>query len=75
MATKGTAKPTKQDSLVALLKRPTGATLDELCKKTGWQPHSVRGAIAGTVKKKLGLAVESSVNDGKRTYRIIDKAA
>ena len=55
-----TAKPrgsragTKQAVLIELLKRKTGATITDLTDATGWQPHSVRGAISGTLKKKLG---------------------
>ena len=60
----------KQDSVIALLRRPEGATLDNLVKATGWQPHSVRGFLAGTVRKKLKLQLESQKVDGKRTYRI-----
>jgi len=54
-----------------LLKRPSGATMKELMKATGWQPHSVRGFISGTVGKKMGLSVESTKGeDGERTYSI-----
>jgi Protein of unknown function (DUF3489) len=60
----------KQDSLIALLRRPEGASLDVLIKTTGWQPHSVRGFLAGTVRKKLKLPLQSQKVDGKRTYRI-----
>ena len=66
---------TKQAILIALLTRKTGATLDEAVKATGWQPHSVRGAISGTLKKKLGLMVESSAVEGRgRVYRIVAQA-
>ena len=60
----------KQDDVIALLKRPGGATLDNLVKATGWQPHSVRGFLAGTVRKKLKLQLQSQKADGRRTYRI-----
>jgi DNA-binding IclR family transcriptional regulator len=54
-----------------LLRRPDGATLAELMKATGWQAHSVRGFLSGTVNKKLGLAVTSAkAEDGARTYSI-----
>jgi hypothetical protein len=57
--------------LVGLLRRPGGATIGTLVKATGWQEHSVRGAISGTVKKKLGLAVKSERRgDGERVYSI-----
>lgn len=60
----------KLETLTALLKRPEGASLAELCKATGWQPHSVRGALSGTMKKKMGLKIISAKTDGVRTYRI-----
>lgn len=68
---KADAKPSsKQDELVTLLRRPTGATIAQLTKATGWQAHSVRGVISGTIKKKLGLNVTSERQDGERVYRI-----
>lgn len=66
---------TKQATLVDLLKRKRGATVAEIGDATGWQAHSVRGAISGAVKKKLGLAVESEVVEGRgRVYRITGTA-
>jgi Protein of unknown function (DUF3489) len=65
------AKPnSKQDRIVALLQRPKGATLDVLVKETQWQKHSVRGFLAGTVRKKLKLPLLSEKIDGVRNYRI-----
>lgn len=62
---------TKQALLIELLKRGNGATIDEAVEATGWQPHSVRGAISGTLKKKLGLFVTSEKVEGRgRVYRI-----
>jgi hypothetical protein len=61
---------TKQDKIVALLRRPEGANLDVLVKETGWQKHSVRGFLAGTVRKKLKLPLLSEKIDGVRNYRI-----
>lgn len=61
---------TKSDALVALLSRSRGATLEEMMKATGWQAHSVRGFLAGTLKKKLGQPVTSEVTDKGRVYRI-----
>ncbi len=62
---------TKQAILIEMLRRPNGATIEQMTAKTGWQPHSVRGAISGTLKKKLGLAVTSETVEGRgRVYRI-----
>jgi len=60
----------KQDRVIALLRRPDGATLDVLVKATGWQQHSVRGFLAGMVRKKLKLPLRSEKVDGARIYRI-----
>jgi hypothetical protein len=60
----------KQDRVLALLRRPDGATLDVLVKATGWQQHSIRGFLAGTVRKKLKLKLRSEKIDGARVYRI-----
>jgi hypothetical protein len=60
----------KQDRIVALLRQPGGTTLDVLVKSTGWQKHSVRGFLAGTVRKKLKLPLLSQKIDGIRTYRV-----
>ncbi len=62
---------TKLGALIAALRRPEGATIAELMAATGWQAHSVRGAISGNLKKKLKLEVVSEVLDGRgRVYRI-----
>jgi hypothetical protein len=60
----------KQDTILVLLRRPEGAGLDLLVKETGWQKHSVRGFLAGTVRKKLKLPLLSEKIDGVRNYRI-----
>jgi len=60
---------TKLELLIKALGRPNGATIDELAKATGWQTHSVRGAMAGALKKK-GFKVSSTKVDGKRRYQI-----
>ena len=84
--TKGAAKPkaaakavstprgeSKQSQLIAMLRQPDGATIVEITKALEWQPHTVRGAIAGALKKKLGLNVESEkVDDRGRVYRIAE---
>ena len=55
-----------------MLKAPKGATLDEIVAAFAWQPHTVRGAIAGALKKKLGLEVTSQKVEGRgRVYRIL----
>ena len=54
-----------------MLKRPEGASIDEIVTAFGWQAHTVRGAIAGALKKKLGLNVVSEKSEGRgRIYRI-----
>lgn len=61
----------KLATVLDMLRRPEGASLEALMKATGWQKHSVRGAIAGAIKKKLKLPVESARrDDGQRVYRI-----
>jgi hypothetical protein len=56
-----------------MLRSPGGISLDTLAKATGWQQHSVRGFLAGVVRKRLKLDLESVVIDGVRTYRITDR--
>ena len=57
--------------VLALIRRPKGATLSELAKLTGWQNHSIRGFLSGTVGKKMGLTVVSiRREDGERVYSI-----
>ncbi|MDP1636044.1 MAG: DUF3489 domain-containing protein, partial [Gallionellaceae bacterium] len=63
----------KQAQLIAMLGRAKGASIDEVVDALCWQPHTVRGAIAGALKKKLGLNVTSEKVDGRgRVYRIED---
>lgn len=62
---------TKQATLIGLLRRPEGATLGQMVEATGWQSHTVRGTLAGALKKKLGLTIVSAKTTGaERTYRI-----
>ena len=61
----------KQTKLLDLLRRPTGATIAALSEASGWQQHSVRGFLAGVVRKKLGLELASAVEADQRIYRII----
>ncbi len=68
-ATPGQAS--KSARVIALLEKPKGATLAELMKATGWQAHSVRGFLSGTLRKKMGLKIESiKRGDGERVYSI-----
>ena len=69
-APRKTREGTKQEQLVAMLRRKQGATIAQIIEATGWQPHTARGAFAGALKKKLGLTVTSEKVDGIRTYRI-----
>ena len=66
----GRKAPNKQNALLVLLRRPAGARLEELMATSGWQAHSVRGFMSGTVKKKLGLEVLSETSNSGRVYRI-----
>lgn len=66
--------PSKLDVLVTLLRPVSGASIDELAGATGWQKHSVRGALAGALKKK-GYSVSSEVVDGTRRYRVAEPQA
>lgn len=62
---------TKHDQILELLRRKEGATIEEIGKLSGWQNHSVRGFLSGTVKKRLGLFLQSdTARDGVRRYRI-----
>ena len=62
---------TKQATLIAMLRAPEGATIEEITAATGWQSHTVRGAMAGALKKKLGLEVTSEKVEGRgRVYRL-----
>jgi Protein of unknown function (DUF3489) len=67
----GARDGSKTATILDLLKRKDGATLKELMKVSGWQAHSVRGFLSGTVGKKLGLAVTSTKGeDGERNYSV-----
>jgi hypothetical protein len=64
----------KTAKVLALLKRSSGASLQQLQKATDWQAHSVRGFLSGTLKKNMGLRIDSAKgNDGERTYRLASK--
>ena len=67
-------RPSKQDVVIAMLRQPEGATVDEVASVTGWQRHTVRGVFSGTLKKKLGLTVASAKEERGRVYRIAEPA-
>lgn len=60
----------KLGRLVELMRRPEGASLQQLCAETHWQAHSVRGALAGSLKRSRGYEIASERIDGVRIYRI-----
>lgn len=68
VATKTLKQPSKLDQVEALLLKPTGASIAEIMTATGWQQHSVRGAMAGALKKR-GLVISSEKVDDVRRYR------
>ena len=70
VTTQPTPTTSKQQLVLSLLTRPIGATLEEMMEASGWQRHSVRGAISGTIKKRLGFVIASNVEERGRVYRI-----
>lgn len=62
---------TKQARLIELLRSPKGTTIETMMKACGWQQHSVRGFLAGVVRKRLKLKISSELLDGDRIYRIV----
>ena len=68
-------RPSKQDEVIAMLRRAEGATVDEVVGATGWQRHTVRGVFSGTLKKKLGLTLASAKEERGRVYRIAGPAS
>jgi Protein of unknown function (DUF3489) len=68
-------RTSKQDELIAMLRRPEGVTVDEVASVTGWQRHTVRGVFSGTLKKKLGLTLASAKEERGRVYRIVEARA
>lgn len=67
--------PTKRSRVLALLRENQGVSISELMQATSWQRHSVRGFLSGTVKKKLGLSLISTISEqGLRRYKIIEQS-
>ena len=66
---------TKSERITMLLRRAKGASIDEIVGATGWQHHSIRGFISGTVVKRKGLTIASDKTDGERRYRIVEAEA
>jgi hypothetical protein len=71
----GAGRDTKHARIIAMLRKPTGATIAAIMTATDWQQHSVRGFLAGVVRKKLGLNLVSEQTDKGRVYRIKDGKA
>ena len=67
-------RPSKQDEVIAMLRRPEGATVDEVASAMGWQRHTVRGLFSGTLKK-LVLTLASAQEERGRVYRITEPAS
>jgi|SRR5688572_11880635 hypothetical protein len=67
---KRAAAGTKQSRVITMLRSPDGATIAAMMKATGWQQHSVRGFLAGVVRKKLRLKLDSKNIDGTRVYNV-----
>jgi hypothetical protein len=75
-SSKRTAGPnTKHARIIAMLRKPAGTTIEAIMAATDWQQHSVRGFLAGVVRKKLGLNLVSEQTDKGRVYRIKDGRA
>jgi hypothetical protein len=72
---RGGRSDTKHARIIAMLRAPVGATIAAIVMATEWQPHSVRGFLAGVVRKKLGLNLVAEQTDKGRVYRIRDGKA
>jgi hypothetical protein len=72
---KSGATDSKQSHVIAMLQAPTGATISAMMKVTGWQQHSVRGFLAGVVRRRLKLKLTSKKVDGNRIYQIANASS
>jgi Protein of unknown function (DUF3489) len=70
-----THRASKKAHLIAMLRAPNGATIKAMALAAKWQPHSVRGFLAGVVRNKLGLTLVSANGENGRVYRITDRTA
>ena len=68
-------RTSKQEDVIAMLRRSQGVTVDEVATATGWQRHTVRGLLSGTLKKKLGFTLASDKEERGRVYRIVEAGA
>ena len=68
-------RESKKAHIIAMLRAPGGATIEAMARAAKWQPHSVRGFLAGVVRKKLGLTLVSADTANGRVYRITDRTA
>jgi hypothetical protein len=68
-------RESKKAHIIAMLRAPSGATIEAIARATKWQSHSVRGFLAGVVRKKLGLTLISADGENGRVYRITDRTA
>lgn len=74
-AQQASSSKSKQARVIAMLRAPSGATIQALMRVTGWQSQSVRGFLAGVIRKKLGLSLVSTAANTGRVYRIEDRTA
>jgi len=65
----------KTDRILTLLRRAEGASLENMMKATGWQQHSLRGFMSGTIVKRKGLTIASEKAGDERRYRIVERGA
>ena len=68
-------RESKKAHIIAMLRAPDGVTIEAMARAAKWQPHSVRGFLAGVVRKKLGLTLVSADGENGRVYRITDRTA